>query len=74
MGVEPAPNAIFKRGVGLADNWEANLEALIAKDVTPNLGKVLLRQHESLSLSARRLCVLKPCVTDCTCCDVVQSG
>jgi hypothetical protein len=39
LPAEPAAGAIFKRGVGLADGWEASLEALVAKDVTPNLGK-----------------------------------
>ena len=31
--------AIFKRGTGLADGWEAKLEAIVANDIVPNLGK-----------------------------------
>lgn len=32
------PNPVFIRGVGLAPNWEANLEAVVKKNILPNLG------------------------------------
>jgi hypothetical protein len=40
-GAAKVPGAIFRRGYGLADGWESSLEALVAKDVTPQLGKSL---------------------------------
>ena len=35
---DPAKGAIFKRGTGLADGWEANLEAVVKSQILPNLG------------------------------------
>jgi hypothetical protein len=32
-------NGIFVRGVGLAPGWEATLEALVARDIKPNMGE-----------------------------------
>ena len=32
-------NGVFVRGVGLAPGWEAALEALVARDIKPNMGE-----------------------------------
>jgi hypothetical protein len=40
-GAAKIPGAIFRRGYGLADGWESSLEALVAKEIAPQLGKSL---------------------------------